>query len=156
MEILTLFGNILLWSLLSIILAGVISILVVKIILGVRIRDLLTEIETKQNAAVGIIFKDIAAVTSGLLLIFTSEGFTSSTNLVQDLLWTVGGGLLTLVFMGVLGFLLLRWLAGRQSLKETPLQYLRRELIQEQNQALAHILMAFLIVVGLAVIGQTV
>jgi hypothetical protein len=156
MEILTLFGNILLWSLLSIILAGVISLLVVKIILGVRIRDLLTEIETKQNAAVGIIFKDIAAVISGLFLIFTSAGFTSSTNLVQDLLWTVGGGLLTLVFMGVLGFLLLRWLAGRRSLKETPLQYLRRELIQEQNQALAHILMAFLIVIGLAVIGQTI
>jgi hypothetical protein len=156
MEIIITFGDILLWSLISIILAGIISILVVKIILGVRIGDLLAEIETKQNAAVGIIFKDIAAVISGLFLIFTSEGFTASTNLVQDILWTVGGGLLTLVFIGVLGFLLLRWLAGRKSLKETPIQYLRRELIQEQNQALAHIIMAFLIVIGITVIGQTI
>lgn len=146
-----------LWSLVSILLAGAISLLVVKVILGVRISDLLAEIETKQNAAVGIIFKDIAAVLSGLLLIFTSNGFSNtSTTLVEDLLWTVGGGLLTLLLIGVFGYLFLRWLTGRRAVKETPLQYLRRELILEQNQALAHIIMAFLIVVGITVIGQTI
>jgi hypothetical protein len=144
------------WSLFSIILAGVISILIVKILLGVRASNLIAEIETKQNAAVGIIFKDVAAVLSGLLLIFTSQGFSPSTNWVGDLLWTLGGGLLTLVFMGLLGFLFLKWLVGRRSSRETPLQYLRRELIEEQNLALAHILMAFLVVVGITVIGQTI
>jgi hypothetical protein len=156
MQIITTVGNVLVWSLLSIILAGMTTILVVKIILGVRIPDLLAEIETKQNAAISTIFKDIAAVLSGLTLIFTSTGFTPSTNLIGDILWAVGGGLLTLVLMGVLGFLFLLWLVGRRSLKETPLQYLRRELIQEQNQALADIIMAFLIVIGIAVIGQSI
>ena len=154
MQIVTTFGSILGWSLLSIALAGVISILVVKIVLGVKVSHLVAEIETRQNAAVGIIFKDIAAVLSGLLLIFTFAGFTPSTGLLEDILWTLGGGLITLVFMGALGFVLLRWLSSRHPLKESPLQYLRRELIEEKNEALAHIIMAVLIVVGITVIGQ--
>jgi hypothetical protein len=154
MEILSIIGNIVIWSLFSIILAGIISTLVVNIILGIRVGDLVAEIETKQNAAIGILFKNVAAVFSGLLLIFTSEGFSASEGLLSDILWAVGGGLLTLIFAGILAFLLLNWLTRRRSPKETPLQYLRRELVQEQNEALTHILMAFLIVVGITVFGQ--
>ncbi|HLZ56309.1 MAG TPA: hypothetical protein VKR06_05110 [Ktedonosporobacter sp.] len=154
MQFITTIGSILGWSLLSIILAAVISILVVKIVLGVKVSHLIAEIEERQNAAVGIIFKDIAAGLSGLLLIFTFAGLTPSTGLLGDILWTLGAGLITLVFIGVLAFLLLRWLAGRHPLKESPLQYLRRELVEEKNEALAHIIMAFLIVIGITIIGQ--
>ncbi|MBE3561596.1 MAG: hypothetical protein IMW89_20595 [Ktedonobacteraceae bacterium] len=156
MEILLTLGNVVLWSLLSIIIAGIISILIVTIVLGIKISDLITEIETKQNAAIGIIFKNVAAVLSGLLLIFTSTGFSSSEGLLSDILWTVGGGLLTLLFTGILGFLFLNWLSGKRASRETPLQYLRRELVLEQNEALAHIIMAFFIVVGITMIGQII
>ena len=154
MQIVMTIGSILGWSLLSIALAGVISVLVVKVVLGVKLSHLIAEIEERQNAAIGIIFKDIAAVTSGLLLIFTFAGLTPSSGLLGDILWTLEGGLTTLVFMAILGFLILRWLASRHPLKETPLHYLRRELVEEKNEALAHITMAVLIVVGITVIGQ--
>jgi hypothetical protein len=151
-------GDILFWSLISIVVATIISLLVIRVILGIKFKDLLAEIETKQNAAVGIIFKNIAAVASGFCLVFASEGFTATpaTPFQEGILWATGGGLLTIVLMLLLCFVVLTLLARREHLKETPLRYLRRELVEEQNEALAHIIMALLIVVGISVIGQVI
>lgn len=150
--------NILFWSLTSIVVATILSLLVIRVFLGIPLKNLLVEIEDKQNAAVAIIFKDIAAVCSGLCLVFASEGFTATeqSHFLEGVLWTSIGGVTTLVLMVVFGWIIITLMARREHLKERPLQYLRRELVEEKNSALAHIMMAFLIVIGISVIGQVI
>lgn len=149
-------GLALAWSLLGLFLAAIISLLIVRVILGIKFGAILAEIEDRQNAAVGIIFKDVAIAVTVLLFPFTTEGFSESSGIAEDILWVSIGGLTAALFFGILAFVLLRALAGRRHIQETPLRYLRRELIDERNPAFAHLLMACLLVVAITVLGQII
>lgn len=149
-------GLALLWSLVGLVLSSIFSLFITRVILGVRLRNLLVEIEDRQNAAVGVIFKNIAVVTSVILLPFVSDGFSPSEGFLIDILWMLGGGLVTVLIVTIIGYFILHALASRKHLQETAIGYLRRELIEEKNQALAHFIMAIFLIVTINVIGQAI
>jgi hypothetical protein len=154
------------WSVLATILAQVISILFMRM-LGLPIKKLVHEIENIQNTAVGAIFF-VVSLTVGLFVgIFASDGFTPvGERLAPDQALSDTGELLAQIgWIGMALFLslVLTWISfmiayrmmGVQD-NESFLRYVRRELVEEQNAALAFFLGSLMIVPFIAVIFQII
>ncbi|MGX9686099.1 hypothetical protein ACTQ9L_03000 [Deinococcus wulumuqiensis] len=133
------------WNLAVWVPTTVFSLLFIRGVLGIRLNELAREIEQRQTAAVGAIF---FWASLGFSLLFSRLVGTPAS--MNDLSWAEAFGWLGVaVGIALLLFTLGTWLvfgmlARRQG--ETISRYLRRELVDEHNLALAFVLGSLFIV----------
>lgn len=120
------------------------SLVFIRLLLGVRMHDLITEVEEHQTAAVGAVLFWTALGFSMLTGRAAGDPATASGTLGENLLWlAIGIGVAIFIFLiGVIlvfGALARR---HRQSLSE----YIQRELRTEHNLSLSLVMGALFIV----------
>lgn len=125
------------WATLSIVVSQVVGITLMRW-LGLSVKQLIHEIEDVQNVAVGASFFIISVTTSLFISVFFSAGFTGLEEFGTSALWFVIGLLLAFVYVAII-FAIAHRLMDRVN-NETVYTYLRREIIEEQNAALAFFL----------------
>ncbi len=134
---LSLVGSALVWSVLAVVIAQGASILLMWL-LGLPPSKLTHEIEDVQNAAVGATFFIISLTAALFVGFMTSDGFTPDPPPLESAAWIIGGVLLAFV-MTVILFMITHRVMGRLP-NENVLTYIRREVVLEQNAALAFFL----------------
>lgn len=142
-----------LWAVFATVVSQMVAILLMWA-LGLPPKKLTREIEDVQNPAVGAIFFIISLGAAIFVSLMSSEGFTPDPDALESTLWIVGGLLVASVFTlisWVIAYYIMEPLKG-----ENLYQYLRRELIQEQNAALAFFLGGLAIVPFIAVTFQLI
>ena len=115
-------------------------------------RRLRYEIEDRQNPAVGAFFFVISLIAAIYIGFASSDGYTPSDSTVEDILWVAGGALLAFILTAInfwAAHILLQPIEG-----ESVLGYMRRELVEEQNAALAFFLGGLAIAPFVAAINQ--
>jgi hypothetical protein len=141
------------WSVIGTVLSQAIAIAVLWW-LGLPPRKLIHQIEVVQNAAVGACFF-IISLTVGLFVgILTSNGFTESFGIVDGAIWIASALLLGAALMWI-SFLIAYRVMGIEN-GESIYRYLQRELIEEQNTALAFFLGGLAVVPFVCVIFQVI
>lgn len=141
------------WSAISIIIAQAAGILIMWW-LGLPPRKLVHEIEDVQNTAVGAWFFILALTASLWVGALASDGFTVAETTVSGAGWIVGGLLVATGFTA-LNFMIAHRVMGRVN-NENVYRYLRREIIEEQNAALAFFMGGLIIAPFLAVLFQII
>lgn len=125
------------WATLSIVVSQAVGITLMRW-LGLSVKQLIHEIEDVQNVAVGASFFIISVTTSLFISVFFSAGFTGIEEFGTSALWFVIGLVLASVYVAII-FAIAHRLMDRVK-NETVYMYLRREIIEEQNAALAFFL----------------
>ena len=141
------------WSILSVIVAQGISIGVMWF-LGLPPKKLVHEIEETQNPAVGASFFIISLAVSFFISQFVTNGYTEGESFIAGAGWIIGALALGTLMMW-LSFIIAHNVMGREN-NETVLDYIRRELIEEQNASLAFFLGGLAIVPYISVIYQMI
>ncbi|CAG1014385.1 MAG: hypothetical protein IAE83_12875 [Anaerolinea sp.] len=121
------------WATFTIIVSQLICILIMWG-LGLPPRKLVKEIEDVQNTAVGVVFFTISLTAAIFVSVLSSDGPTYSPPL-ETLAWIVGGVVVGIIYVAIL-FMITHRIMGRQP-GENVYTYIRREVIKEQNAALA-------------------
>lgn len=103
--------------------------------LGLPPRKLVTEIEDVQNTAVGACFFIVSLAASIFISLMSTDGFTPDPTFAEGAFWVIGGLVVASLFTALL-FIIAHRMMGRSN-NESVYQYMRRELIDEQNAALA-------------------
>jgi ABC-type multidrug transport system fused ATPase/permease subunit len=147
-----LFGA-LVWSILSIVVSQGTSVLLMAW-LGLPPSKLVHEIEEVQNSAVGASFFIVSLAVSFFIGMFTTAGFSESESLLIGAGWIAGALVLGWAFTWV-SFAVAHRVMGREN-DETVLDYIKRELILEQNASLAFFLGGLSIACFISVIFHTV
>jgi len=143
----------LLWSVVSIAISQVTSIMLMAW-LGLPPKKLVHEIEEVQNPAVGACFFIVSLAVAFFVGMFTSNGFTDAEGVLAGTGWIVGALVLGAAFT-TLSFVVAHRVMGREN-DESVLDYIKRELILEQNASLAFFLGGLSIVCFMSVIFQTI
>lgn len=125
------------WATLSIVVSQAVGITLMWW-LGLSLKQLIHEIEDVQNVAIGASFFIISLTTSLFISIFFSDGFTGSEEFGSSALWFIAGLVLAWVYVAII-FILAHRLMSRVN-NENVYMYLRREIVEEQNAALAFFL----------------
>ncbi|MDX1991256.1 MAG: hypothetical protein SF029_02635 [bacterium] len=140
-----------LWTIFTIIVSQLVSVAVMWW-LGLPPGKLIHEIEDVQNIAVGAIFFIVSITAAFFIGFMATSGFSPDPTFVESAAWIVGGVLLAIVFTAV-NF----WVAHRV-FKPLPGEgvygYMRREIVLEQNGALAFFLGGLAVVPFIAVVFQ--
>lgn len=121
-----------------------ISLLFIRAVLGVRVRELITEIEEHQTAAIGAVFFWVS-LGFGLLLSRTiASPVPTDGTWTEAFTWLAVAVIVTLLLftLGVLA--VFGTLARRKG--EGVLRYIRREMREEHNLALSFIMGALFLV----------
>ena len=134
---LELVGSAVAWATFSVFVSQLTSIILVWI-LGVPPRKLAHEIEDVQNAAVGACFFIISLTASLFVALMTTDGFTPDPSFLEGAAWIVGGLILGFIYTFIL-FMIAHRVMGRQP-NENVFGYIKREIVLEQNAALAFFL----------------
>ncbi|MEM6527684.1 MAG: hypothetical protein AAF653_05280, partial [Chloroflexota bacterium] len=137
----------------SVIVAQVISISLMWF-LGLPPKKLVREIEVRQNAAVGASFFIISLAVSFFISQFVTNGQSETVSFLAGAGWITGALALGTLLMW-LSFIIAHNVMGREN-NETVLDYIRRELIEEQNASLACFLGGLAIVPYISVIYQMI
>jgi len=126
--------EVILWSTFATVLSTGISIGIVWM-LHLPPGRLAHEIEDTQNTAVGAVFFIVSLIVSQYTGIMSGDGYDPVDSVGENLLWIAGGVVLASVFT------LIAWFIAHILLKPIPGEglygYLRREIVDEQNAALA-------------------
>lgn len=124
------------WSIAATIVSQIVSI-VLMWMLGVRPRKLAKEINDVQNPAIGASFFIVALTMALFIGIFASDGFSDPSNreLRTTLVWGALALFLGLVLMWA-SFVIAHRIMGVEN-EESTYRYIQRELVEEQNIALA-------------------
>jgi hypothetical protein len=125
------------WALFSTIVAQLVSVSILWW-LGLPPKKLSHEIEVVQNPAVGGCFFIISITASIFISVLASAGFTPSLGLGEELLWVAAGVVLASIYT-IITFIIAHRVMGRVD-NESISGYLRREIVKEQNVALAFFL----------------
>jgi len=141
------------WSIGATLIAQLVSITLMWW-LGLPPKKLSHEIEDVQNTAVGACFF-IVSLTAGLFVgIFTSNGFTDAQDFITSTGWIV-----LALFLGVtlmwMGFEIAHRVMGPIEGESTK-RYIQREIVEEQNAALAFLLGGLAVTPFIAVIFQVI
>lgn len=121
-----------------------ISLLFIRAVLGVRVRELITEIEEHQTAAIGAVFFWVSLGLSLLLSRTVASPAPADGTWAEAFTWLAVAVLVTLLLftLGVLA--VFGTLARRKG--EGVLRYIRREMREEHNLALSFIMGALFLV----------
>ena len=121
--------------------------------LGLPLRKLAAEIADVQNTAVGALFFIISLITSIFVGVLAGGVPTLSANGLEEAAWTVGGVVVASLYM-IVAF----WIAHREMgpKGESLQQWIHREIIVEQNAALAFFLGALAVPPFIAVLYQII
>jgi uncharacterized membrane protein YjfL (UPF0719 family) len=154
------------WSVVATILAQVINVLIMRW-LGLPIKKLVHEIENIQNPAIGAVFFVVSLTVALFVGIFASDGFTpvgarlaadQALSDTAELLATVGwialALFLSLLLTGISFMIAYRMMGVEEN--ESLRRYIQRELIEEQNVALALFFGGLMIAPFIAVIFQII
>lgn len=125
------------WATFAVFVSQLTSIALVWI-LGVPPSKLAHEIEEVQNPAVGACFFIISLTASLFVGLMTTDGFTPDPSFGEGAVWIIGGLILGFVYTFIL-FIIAHRLMGRQP-NENVFGYIKREIVLEQNAALAFFL----------------
>jgi len=140
-----------LWALGITLLAQGISIGIMWL-LGLPPKKLTAAIEDEQNPAVGALFFIVALIVALYLGLVGGDGYQSTGSNTEDFLWIIGGVLLAVVFTAISFAIAYRVMTPIKG--ENFYQYLRREIIVEQNVSLAFFLGALAIAPFMATVYQ--
>lgn len=147
-----------LWSLAAVIISQLVSIGLMSW-LGLPIKKLTHEIEDVQNPAVGASFFIISLAVAFFVGMFTTDIFIRDPQpalpFLNNLLWILGALVLSSLIVFV-NFQIAYNLMGKEQhgeldRKESMMEYIRRELIEEQNASLALFLGGLAVVPFIAV-----
>lgn len=121
-----------------------VSLLFIRAVLGVRVRELVTEIEQHQTAAIGAVFFWVSLGFSLLLSRTIATPVPTDGTWAEAFTWLAVAVVVTLLLftLGVLA--VFGSLARRKG--EGVLRYIRREMREEHNLALSFIMGALFIV----------
>lgn len=133
------------WNFVVWIPTALISLLFIRVLLGVRLQELIVELEEHQTAAIGAVFFWVSLGFSLLLSRTIAEVPTQGTESWGEALTWFGLALLVSLLMFGLGLAAVFGSLARRR-RERVLVYIRRELRQEHNLALSFILGALFIV----------
>lgn len=133
------------WNFVVWIPTALISLLFIRVLLGVRLQELIVELEEHQTAAIGAVFFWVSLGFSLLLSRTIAEVPTQGTESWSEALTWFGLALLVSLLMFGLGLAAVFGSLARRR-RERVLVYIRRELRQEHNLALSFILGALFIV----------
>lgn len=134
---LTLVGSAITWATFAVFVSQITSIALVWM-LGVPPRKLAHEIEEVQNPAVGACFFIISLTASLFVALMTTDGFSPDPSFAEGAVWIIGGLILGFIYTFIL-FMIAHRLMGRQP-NENLFGYIKREIVLEQNAALAFFL----------------
>jgi hypothetical protein len=124
----------LLWTTFATLVSQFVAILLMWA-LGLPPRNLAREIVEIQNTAVGVVFFIVTLVTSLFVSLMSSSGFTPDPEFLESALWIIGGLVTASIYTVILFIIAHRLLSPKKG--EGVYKYLRREIIDEQNAALA-------------------
>ena len=134
------------WNVAAFALTGVVSVLVMRFVFGLRLVDVVREVEDEHNAAVGAAFFTVALM-SGLWFGKIGGDFSNQATVGEQIGWSIVGFVnATLVFLAAF-VLVFRVLCHKRGERLIP--YLRREAIVENNAAM------ILVIGSLAVVPYT-
>ncbi len=122
------------WTTLAIVVSQLVSI-VIMAWLGLPPKKLIHEIEVVQNPAVGASFFIISLTASIFIGVYFSNGFTGFQDFGESAAWFVVGLAVAGAYMAV-AFTIAHRVMGREN-DESVYGYMRREIVEEQNAALA-------------------
>lgn len=122
--------------------------------LGLPPKKLAFEIEDIQNTAVGASFFVISLAAALFIGLMATDGFTEDPSFLESTLWVVGGLLVAMIYTALLFVIAHR--AMRPSNNENAYQWIRRELIDEQNSSLAFFLGGLSVTPFIAVVFQLI
>ena len=121
------------WNLAAFALTGIVSVLVMRFVFGLRLVDVVREVEDEHNAAVGAAFFTVALM-SGLWFGKIGGDFSNQATVGEQIGWSIVGFVnATLVFLAAF-VLVFRVLCHKRGERLIP--YLRREAIVENNAAM--------------------
>jgi uncharacterized membrane protein YjfL (UPF0719 family) len=142
------------WTTLAVVISQAVSIGVMWG-LGLSPKQMVHEIEDVQNPAVGAMFFVISLAVALYIGVYFSSGYSPiEASFGRSALWFVAGLVIAHVYV-VLTLEIAHRLMGRVN-NETTYQYLRRELIDEQNISLALFLGGLTITPFIAVVFQII
>lgn len=122
--------------------------------LGLPPSKLAHEIVEIQNPAVGACFFIVSLAASIFISLMSSSGFTPDPSFTESALWIIGGLALAAIYTAILFTIAHRLLAPKKG--EGLYRYMRREIIEEQNVALAFFLGGLSITPFIAVVFQLI
>ncbi len=134
---LSLVGSALAWATFAIVVSQGTSILIMWG-LGLPPSKLTHEIEDVQNPAVGAFFFIISLIASIFVGFMTTSGFTPDPSTLESAAWIIGGLVIASLYTALI-FMIAHRMMGRQP-NENVYDYIRREVIKEQNAAVAFFL----------------
>jgi uncharacterized membrane protein YjfL (UPF0719 family) len=143
----------LIWATAAIVISLTVSIGLMRW-LGLPLKQLIHEIEDVQNTAVGACFFIISLTVSLFVSVYFSTGFSRIESFVDSAVWFASGLVICFVYIVVILTVIRRAIDRVKT--ETTYQYLRRELIEEQNAALAFFLGGITMPPFLAVLFQII
>ncbi len=138
------------WATLTVVVSQLASVLIMWA-LGLPPRKLVHEIEDVQNTAVGAVFFAVSLVAALFVSTLSADNPTEAPPL-ETALWIGGGLLASVLYTGIL-FMLAHRIMGRLP-GENVYTYIRREVIREQNAALAFFLCGLAATPFIAVLYQ--
>lgn len=141
------------WATLSIVVSVLVSMGLMRW-LGLPFKKLVHEIEDVQNTAVGACFFIVSLTTSLFISIYFSDGFSEPQAIENNALWFISGLIVSAIYVAVLMFIAHRAMGRLEN--ETVYHYLRREIVEEQNAALAFFLGGLAVCPFIAVIFQII
>lgn len=121
-----------------------VSLLFIRAVLGVRVRELITEIEEHQTAAIGAVFFWVSLGLSLLLSRTIATPVPTDGSWAEAFTWLAVAVVVTLLLFTLGVLVVFGSLARRRG--EGVLRYIRRELREEHNLALSFIMGALFLV----------
>ncbi|GHG35466.1 hypothetical protein CBQ26_18515 [Deinococcus indicus] len=121
-----------------------VSLLFIRAVLGVRVRELITEIEEHQTAAIGAVFFWVSLGLSLLLSRTIAAPVPTDGSWAEAFTWLAVAVVVTLLLFTLGVLVVFGSLARRRG--EGVLRYIRRELREEHNLALSFIMGALFLV----------
>lgn len=134
----------LLWNVVVWLPTLIFSLLFVRLVLGIRLNELLAEVEEHQTAAVGAVFFWTSFGFSMLISKAIADPPVPAASYVEAFFWLAVGILIAVLFFSIGMLVVFGTLARRRS--ENLVGYIQRELRAEHNLSLAMIMGALFIV----------
>ena len=141
------------WATLTIVVSQGVSIIIMWW-LGLPPKKLIHEIEVVQNAAVGACFFIISMTASLFISVYFSQGFSRVESFGNSAAWFMVGLVMAAVYVA-LAFAIAHRIMGREN-NESVYGYMRREIVEEQNAALAFFLGGIAVAPFIAMVFQVI